>query len=400
MPKKLKIVQAISHYAPAWSFGGTVQVAAALSRHMIRLGHSVTVCCTSQRDSTQNLDVQPDRKYQFDGADVYYELAGPLRRWGFSLHLGRRLKAEIESADFVFVHKHFQYASWRGAQIARRLKKPYFVFAHGSLRAGSVAARSPFKKLAYLRLLERRNLTMASRVIFNSDEEMCESYYADRGVVVPNGVAAELLELELGEGAWRHQHRDFASDAFVFLFLGRLHVHQKGLDLLLKAFAKVSSVWPSARLVMAGPADARDITWILETARNLGVERRLMLPGFVHGSDKVSLLRDADAFVLPSRGEGMSIALLEAMACGLPVIITDRCGGHVAIKTAGAGRVVSLCEERLAEAMLDLRDRTVGLRMSAEARRLVRDKYQWSRAAAQLECMMVDILASGDAKKG
>ncbi len=111
-------------------------------------------------------------------------------------------------------------------------------------------------------------------------------------------------------------------DAFVLLFLGRMDVWVKGLDLLVGAF----SYLPSDRfwLVMAGPDWKGGLAELKQLAEQFGCRDRIVFPGPVYGEKKWSFFRMANMFVSPSRWEAFSIAQAEAMACGLPVVTSTK----------------------------------------------------------------------------
>jgi glycosyltransferase involved in cell wall biosynthesis len=137
--------------------------------------------------------------------------------------------------------------------------------------------------------------------------------------VIPNPVC-------LGTGEARREQGDVQG----LISLGRL-THQKGFDILIRSFAAVASKHPGWQLVIYGEGPDRAA---LERLRSgSGCENRILLPGLVKNSDEA--LRQASLFVLPSRFEGYPNALLEALACGLPVIATACPGATVDILANG-----------------------------------------------------------------
>lgn len=382
----MKIVQAISHYVPAYRFGGPLQVAHSLGRELVRRGHEVSVCCTNQADEKAWLDVPVDEPVSVDGVTVYYETVPRLRRWGYSPAMGRRLQSLIAGADAVLVHAHFQYASWMGARIARRANKPYVVFAHGSLKQDSLRASSRLAKHLYLFLLERRNLQSARHVAFNAEEEMADSLYARNGIVLPNGIAPADFEVLPHRGGYRQRHPEWAN-RLVYLFLGRIDIRQKAVDILVEAFARLAAEDPDPILVLAGPSEGGDVTIIRNRVAELGLSDRVLFPGLVSGSDKLEMLCDADAFVMPSRYEGLSIALLEAMASGLPVLLSNRAGLHGLVAREGCGVVVNPEAGSVLEGLRQLRNPETRQRSGATARRLVLAQHTWPVIAARLDSL-------------
>lgn len=123
----------------------------------------------------------------------------------------------------------------------------------------------------------------------------------------------------------------------IVLFLGRLH-EKKGCDLLVEAFARVAGADPSLHLVMAGPDDAQGLRAGLEArAAQWGVAERVTWTGMLAGEAKWSALKAAQVFALPSHQENFGIAVVEALALGVPVLISEKVNIWREIIQSGAG---------------------------------------------------------------
>ncbi len=176
---------------------------------------------------------------------------------------------------------------------------------------------------------------------------------------IPNGVDTELFAPALGE----------AQRAFTILCVARL-IERKGQHHLLRAFAQLSTgcVHP-LRLIFVGTGDAEP--QLRELALNLQLADTVTFKGCVSREQMPSMYREVDVFVLPSQQEGMSIALLEAMASGLPVIVTDT-GGTAELVTQGQnGEIVPWGDVPALARALDhvLNAEGVRRQMAAESRR-------------------------------
>lgn len=122
------------------------------------------------------------------------------------------------------------------------------------------------------------------------------------------------------------------------LFLSRID-SKKGCDLLVKAFAQVAPAHPDLLLVMAGPDGAGWRPELEAMASQLGVADRIVWPGMVTGDAKWGAFRLAQAFVLPSHQENFGIAVAESLACGTPVLISNKVNIWREIEAGGAGLV-------------------------------------------------------------
>lgn len=380
---RMRILQVVPHYVPASRYGGPQRVAHGLGRALVRAGHEVVVCTTSLRDETNDLDVPLDKPINVDGVWVYYEAVPFLRYWGFSPALYRRVSKEIPRSDIVLVHAHYQFANWVGARLARKHRKPYLLFAHSSLHRHAVVHKNRVLKRLYLSFLERQNLTQATFIVFNAEEERRLSLFSQKGVVLPSGVELDQFDVPATTGLFRETYPHLIGKT-VLLFLGRLDILQKGLDMLLQALSSVVDRFPSIHLVLAGPDENNAAVVLRQMAIELGVAEHVTFTGLVTGVMKTSIMHESDVFVLPSRFEGLSIALLEALVAGKPVIVTNRVGLHEKIEELGAGLVVEPEPDAIAQALLTMSDPDMRGKMQGRAIALVKEKYSWDAIAQTL----------------
>ncbi len=212
------------------------------------------------------------------------------------------------------------------------------------------------------------------------------------GAVAPLGIELEVYEALPPRGSFRAHHPEIGARP-ILLFLGRLH-EKKGLDLVARAFGRCVREGLDAHLVIAGPDDGMRASlerWLAEE----GVAGRSHLAGMVEGAEKLALLADADLFLLPSRSENFGLAVVEAMAAGLPVLISDQVNLWPEVKAAGAGRVVPIDDvPRLAAAIKELLADPAALRaMGERGRHAAFANYGWEEAAARLERVYEDVVA-------
>ncbi len=278
-------------------------------------------------------------------AGVRCHVLGPARlRYAWSPRLVPWLRANGSRFDAIIVHGLWQfhtYAAWRAL---RGSATPYFVFPHGMLDPW-FKRRHPLKhakKWLYWPWADYRALRDASGVLFTCEEERRlarESFwlYQAKEIVVAFGTRTPP-----GDGA---RQRAVFMEAFpelegrrILLFLGRIH-HKKGCDLLVDAFARACRAHLRAHLVFAGPDDEGWANELRAHAAQLGVADRITWTGILEGDAKWGALRAADAFVLPSHSENFGIAVVEALACGVPVLISNRVNIWPEIVDAGAGLV-------------------------------------------------------------
>jgi glycosyltransferase involved in cell wall biosynthesis len=177
------------------------------------------------------------------------------------------------------------------------------------------------------------------------------------------------------------------------LFLGRLHV-VKGLDILADAWRRCAAEAPDVDLVVAGPdaGAGRDFAARIAQA---GLADRVHMAGPLYGAKKLAALVDAACFCLPSRQEGFSVAVLEALACGVPAVISEACRFPEAA-VAGAAEVVASDANSLATGLLRvLSDPTRALAMGRAGQQLVCSQYTWPAIAQRLIQAYTDVTDNG-----
>ena len=202
-----------------------------------------------------------------------------------------------------------------------------------------------------------------------------------RGEVSPDPRPGSLADLRITES----QH--------VILFLSRLH-ETKGADLLVDAFVRIAQQHREAVLVLAGPDEQGVLGALRATVASAGLSDRVITPGLVTGEHKLDLLARADLFVLPSIGEGLSIATLEALASGTPALLSRECNLPI-VGEVGAGVVLDRTAADFARAIdRFLVDPALRQEASERAYALARDRFGWAPILDRLEDIYTSALGA------
>jgi glycosyltransferase involved in cell wall biosynthesis len=166
------------------------------------------------------------------------------------------------------------------------------------------------------------------------------------------------------------------------------------LDLLLPAFSRAARQFPDHMLVIAGPDEAGMTPELTRMAREGGVESRVLFTGPVYGATKIGLLRQAQLFALTSYSEGLPLAVLEAMDCGVPVLLTTACN-LPEVAEAEAGLVVSPTIMDLAQGLTSMLAANNWCReMGLRGKDLIASRFTWDKIALQTLNLCTDILNS------
>lgn len=398
---KLRILHVASTLAPA--YGGPTQVLKDLSQAQVAAGHSVSICTTDRDYPTNNCLPADYFREAFPGPVTMHSFGVVYDPLLVSLGMKAWLQACIEKYDIVHIHGLYRFPVTFAASLARKRQIPYVIIPHGALDP-YLFARSSQRKLAFKRLYERffdlPNLNAAGAIHYTAIEERERTSFLQFNApsfVVPNGLDWSRYQA-LPDRGWLRARLGF-SDQPLVLFLGRLHF-KKGLDLLIPAFAALRRQIPDVQLVIAGPDNddyGKQVRgWVQEHALNSSVH----FIGALASDDTLKAYVDANVFVLPSYTENFGMTVIESMACGLPVVISDQVNIHAEVSSASAGIVTRCDVDEISSALyallIDAKRRN---QMGLAGRRLVEDKYTWPPIVDQLTREYQAVIARNQASK-
>jgi glycosyltransferase involved in cell wall biosynthesis len=313
----LKLLHIIPSLDPAG--GGPMEGLRNLAPVMSEYGHATAVV---------TLDA-PGSPWLADFPATVFALGPAVGSYRYSRRLLPWLRRHAAEYDAVIVRGLWQYHSFGAWQALRHSSTPYLLFTHGMLDPWFKRAYplKHLKKWLYWPWAEYRVLRDARAVLFTSEEERVlarQSFwlYRCREVVVNYGTADPPGDAEAQRAAFLAQYPELRGKR-IALFLSRIH-EKKGCDLLIEAFARELAADPDWRLVIAGP-DQTGWRARLETmAVALGLADRIVWPGMVRGDMKWGAFRAAEVFVLPSHQENFGIVVAEALACGVPALVSNK----------------------------------------------------------------------------
>jgi glycosyltransferase involved in cell wall biosynthesis len=254
------------------------------------------------------------------------------------------VRKNVQSYDVVHIHAMFSTLSSACAAIARRVHVPYILRPLGTLSPYTFANRKRLLKLAYFRFIDKSLLQKAFAVHYTAEQEAEKAgrlHLKAQSVVIPIPISNSP-----------QASSDVFNSADV-LFLSRLHP-KKGLDLLIPAFAAVAKVFPKSTLVVAGSGDPEFEHHVHSLVAANELTSRVRFEGFVEGTEKARLFSRSALFVLPSYEENFGVAIVEALAVGLPVVITKGVDIWRDVLRYGSGVVTDFQQHALEQALMDL----------------------------------------------
>ncbi|KQT04780.1 MULTISPECIES: glycosyltransferase [unclassified Rhizobium] len=374
----MKVVHVIASIDP--DGGGLQAVAVRIAAAQCLLGHTVHLVSylgkVAARDVFETIKEVPGF-----GNIIWHLLPGPDPMETFLSLEGRRVLRDVsQDADVFHLHGVWEPVLKCAAHVAKTAGIRYCVCPAGMLDRWSMQQK-PWKKRAALKLGYRHMLDNAHFIhALNLDEANLMEPLRLKAPrkIIPNGVFVEEFVPLPERGLFRSRF-EFPDDRRFVLFLSRLH-YKKGLDVLAKAFRAVANVCLDVDLIIAGP-DGGARTGLMSLIHDLALEDRVRVIGPIYGAAKLHALVDAACFCLPSRQEGFSVAITEALACATPVVITENCH-FPEVEEADAGVIVKLDPQAVASALISvLYDPSRANEMGRNGRALVLENYTWPRIA-------------------
>lgn len=328
----MKILHVINSVNPLG--GGTIEGINQLTAAHINIGISVDICCLDDENA------ECVRNCQFN----VFALGPSNGVYGYSSRLLPWLKEFAHQYDAVIVNGMWQYVGLAVWLALSGTTTPYYVFTHGMLDPWFKRAYplKHLKKWLYWPWAAYPMLRDARKVIFTCEEERLlarESFwlYNVNEAVTTYGVS-DTPENSQELATSFLTHYPHLKTKRIVLFLSRIH-EKKGCDLLIEAFAKVAQQDESLHLIMAGPDQIGWIPKLKAQAETLGIADRITWPGMLQGDMKWGAFYAAEVFCLPSHQENFGIVVAEALACGKPVLISNKVNIWREIEADGAGLV-------------------------------------------------------------
>lgn len=369
----MKVLHVTSNLDP--QRGGPVSALVGLASAQAKIGIEVSIVVNQNEASVERAPLQTL-------GVRFVDLTPPLGLLRARPEALQVLAAEIERADIVHIHGVWEEPQHSAALLARQQRTPYLIRPCGMLDPWSLRQKR-WKKKLYYAWQQKADLNGAAALHFTSRAE-CEGTAAlglkSRAIVEPNGLELEKFQQLPSPRLFRAQHLKNDSRKYL-IFAGRLHP-KKGLDILIPALARANL--DNCVLCVAGPDENQYQTVVESLVASHDLENRVVFTGMLRDEMLQSALCGAEIFVLSSYQENFGNAVIEALACGTPVMVSDQVNIYPEIVRAEVGAVVPLNVELWAREMA----RWVGddeLRNAAEqrARPFVWERYDWNEIAAR-----------------
>jgi len=376
----MKILHTPARFYP--DVGGVEKYVLTISQELVKTGHNVTVVCANGPD-----EKTPD---SYQGIRIR-RLCTIRKIANTNITPALPLKLLMDHYDIIHTHLPTPWSADCSSIVSVLKNVPLIVTYHND-----IGGRGIYHSIAslYNRTLLHFVLKQATFIIITSSSfsTPCLTRYHDKVVVIPNSVDTRVFT---------QVSRRMAGDIFFLSVLDNYH-HYKGLEILLSAIRYVSQEIPGIKLIVGGSGPMKE--YYVNLSRSTGISENVEFAGYIPDNHLSDYYNRCRMVVLPSidpTREGFGIVLLEAMACGRPVISTSITGVAHDIRMSGAGLVIEPRDaDALAEAIKTIMNNPdLAVRMGSAGRVLMEEKYSSKIVAGQVESVYLDAISSHKRKK-
>lgn len=381
-----------THFPPSTGFGGVCESSFGLSCALARAGSHIEVvtsdATTGGRISSAEFACVAQNRLKIHSFRYIFN-----NRLCFSLNAKHVILDVLKNSDLAYINGIYTYPVTIGARIAKQLNKPCIIAIRGGLEPWRYKQKH-WKKRTFFNTILKPLLRSANCIHVTSQEEMhsCMALGLKRPfTIIPNGINPDdfrdLPVTTVVEKVW-----PCLKNKRIVLFLSRLS-KEKGLDMLLRIWRRISQRHPRALLVIAGPDDRGYEKIIRKIIQDEQLSRSVLMVGNVTGQKKLMLYSRSDVFVLPSYSENFGNVVAEALVCGVPVVTTKGTPWKD-IENFDCGRWVPVNEGAIEEALISLLDMSSTARatMGRRGRDLICKYYTWDIAAKKMITVYQHIL--------
>jgi glycosyltransferase involved in cell wall biosynthesis len=381
----MRVLHVTPSFFPAIRYGGPIVSVLRLCQELQEAGVEIDVA-TTNANGPENLPVDTSDWNVVSGVRVRYFDRSIRSKYCLSKDLARFLHTDAGRYDLIHITSCFSFPALAAGHFSRAAETKYLVSPRGSLQQWSLEQKQ-WKKWPYWHLLERRHLAHASALHATAKPEANDILRVLPGanvIVVPNGVDVPSIPQ-----VPRYPNR--------IVFLGRLH-KVKGLDVLADAIRMLSVKRPNLEVMVAGPDDTGERARIEGLLQQMKPRPRFQWLGSVEGAVKYELLASAQAFIMPSHSESFGQAVVEALACGTPAVVSRGCPWQ-SIEECGAGYWVHNTPEEVALGIERILSAGNEYGKMQEAARRLAGEFAW-RVQAERMASHYKLLVQGNYDSG
>ena len=364
-------------------FGGPPMAATGVAASLATLGHQIKILVCGQSVNDVQINSVFFDKLSHSGAEVKV-----LRRRGESkygavvrFHELKSVWSDVKKSDFVILHQVFELQYIAILPVLLVLKKPYVVMPHGTL---TTYQRKQHRLRKFLFLPATYSLLNSAKAIFvatEQEKDQLPRFLQGKGSIV--GLGINTLDRQT-------QVLVNTSGTFNLLFMGRI-AKKKRLDIALQAFALASKKSDVKKFIVCGSGEERDMEQLKELVVALHIEAEVEFRGWVDFAEKQLAFKESDCFILTSEDENFAIAAAEALAHGVPCILSSNVALASIVTKHRAGIVFEELDPREIEKAIS-KVSTLDKQVTKNAALLAASELSWDKVADQWESRIESIL--------
>ena len=296
-------------------------------------------------------------------------------------------KEIIKKYDLIHIRNWYDHLSIVFYKAAQKYRIPFVFTSHGTL---DPVARNKYnkriKKIIDL-IYTKKMLKECGAIQASTDSEITEfkKMGAEQQKIFRINMSVPVKDFQIKKRNDIVDRLKLKKSSYL-LFLGRIH-EKKGLELLLESFSNVSNKFKDLSLVIAGEGSESYERKIKQMVQDLGLEQSVKFSGMVMGDEKLQLLESAKIFVLTTYSDVHPMAVVEALAMGVPVLITKHADFHE-IEEYNAGKIVDVDIESITDALEEMLENTNKLKLYSEnGKNLFLEKFEFKEETKKNELM-------------
>jgi len=275
----------------------------------------------------------------------------------------------IKNSDVLYIHGIYTFLSLWSSIIGLIYKKDIFLLPHGMFDKNSINSSGFIKNIIrniFVHSIGRFQVIVSKKIIFNSNKEQKNSTFSKNSIVIPNGVDLDFIN------NIRCSKDYFENDKINLFFLGRVH-NIKGIELLIDSINDLShSIQKKIKVTIAGNGDVEYVKYLHDKCDSSVFN----FIGHIKGNEKYCYLKQCDIYIQPSFTEGLSISMLEAMACKVNMITTNKVGLYEELIEKNAAMVINYNKNELKHAIArQVRDESD---YKERGYKIVKAEYSWN----------------------
>ena len=332
-------------------YGGPPMAVVGSASSLARLGHQVSVFIFGQSSMSDSANKEFHEKLKSEGIEIISAKSWKTRVYGGigSIPDVVNLFNRIKSTDIVSMHQVYNYQNIMASVFSAITKTPFVVMPHGTLTKYQ-SSKHFLRKLLVKQLFFGFILNQARSIFVATQIEKDEIYPSLKPKTIVVGLGVPIPEINNSIEEYKA-----AKDFFNFLYMGRI-APKKRLDVALEAFNCLPvEVRIRSKLVICGSGDSGYLESMVDIVKKLSIADQVDFRGWVSSEEKSTILNNSDCFLLTSEDENFAIAAGEALAYGVPCIVSRQVALSSLVEKHNAGKVFSNLEPfSISEAMLSL----------------------------------------------